>query len=133
MDEKISKAFEVANYMATLSNQRRIILEEFNQQILYYKNGATFKINQELIVFVKTMIDLGQVEDVAFLDANNFPVLIQDVKTFFDDITNIYFQAINQYAIKFAEIKSKRKVSDLINLWQPAQLYLLKILLRLII
>jgi hypothetical protein len=116
MDEKISKAFEVANYMATLSNQRRVILEEFNQQLLYYKNGATFKINQELIVFVKTMIDLGQLEDVAFLDANNFPVLIQDVKAFFDDITVIYFQAINQYAIKFAEIKSKRKVADLIDL-----------------
>ena len=31
MDERIEKAFGVANYMATLSNQRRIILEEFNQ------------------------------------------------------------------------------------------------------
>ena len=42
MDEKLEKAFGVANYMATLSNQRRIILEEFKQQdkdvqVLAYK------------------------------------------------------------------------------------------------
>lgn len=38
MDERIEKAFQVANYMATLSNQRRIILEEFNQRTVHYVN-----------------------------------------------------------------------------------------------
>lgn len=116
MDEKITKAFEVANYMATLSNQRRIILEEYNQKLIYYKDGATFKIGPDLIVFVKTMIDIGQTEDVAFIDANNFPVLIKDVEEFFSDITSIYFQAINDYSARFTEIKSKRKVADIVDL-----------------
>ena len=31
MDEKLEKAFGVANYMATLTNQKRIIKEEFDQ------------------------------------------------------------------------------------------------------
>ena len=53
MDERIEKAFNVANYMATLSNQRRIILEEFEQKLVYYVNGGTFKITPELISFVK--------------------------------------------------------------------------------
>jgi hypothetical protein len=32
MDEKLEKAFGVANYMATLTAQKNIIKEEFNQK-----------------------------------------------------------------------------------------------------
>ena len=59
MDERIEKAFEVANYMATLSNQRRIVLEEYNQKLVHYINGATFRITPELINLTKTILDLG--------------------------------------------------------------------------
>lgn len=116
MDEKIEKAFDVANYMATLSNQRRLILEEFNQKIVYYINGATFKLNPELINFTKLVIDQGYVGDVAFIDANNFPVIIEDVNSFYHDIVNTYFEAVNEYAAKFAELKNKRNVKDMVSL-----------------
>jgi hypothetical protein len=116
MDDRIEKAFAVANYMATLSNQRRIILEEYNQKLVYYINGATFKISPELINFTKTMLDLGHNDDVAFLDSNNLPVIINQVQTFFDDITSIYFEATNEYAAKYTEIRSKRKISDIVEL-----------------
>lgn len=116
MDERIEKAFRVANYMATLSNQRRIILEEFNQRVIYYVNGGTFKITPELISFIKTVLDLGHTEDVALVDANNFPIVVENVQEFFDTIVTIYFQAVNEYAAKFAEIKSKRNVKDIVSL-----------------
>jgi len=116
MDERIEKAFAVANYMSTLSNQRRIILEEYNQKLICYINGATFKISPELINFTKTVLDIGHLEDVAFLDSNNMPVVINDVQKFFDDISLIYFEATNDYAAKYAEIKRKRKISDIVEL-----------------
>jgi predicted 3-demethylubiquinone-9 3-methyltransferase (glyoxalase superfamily) len=116
MDEKIEKAFAVANYMSTLSNQRRIILEEYNQKLVYYINGSTFKVTPELVNFTKTIIDLGHLSDVAFVDANNFPVVINNVQEFFDDIVEVYFSAINEYSAKFAEIKSKRKIADIVEL-----------------
>ena len=116
MDEKIEKAFAVANYMSTLSNQRRIILEEYNQKLVYYINGSTFKVTPELVNFTKTIIDLGHLSDVAFIDANNFPVVINNVQEFFDDIVEVYFSAINEYSAKFAEIKSKRKIADIVEL-----------------
>ena len=116
MDERIEKAMAVANYMATLSNQRRIILEEYNQKLIYYINGATFKVSPELINFTKTMLDLEHTDDVAFLDSNNFPVIINNVQQFFDAITSIYFEATNSYAVKYTEIKSKRKISDIVEL-----------------
>jgi len=116
MDERIEKAFSVANYMSTLSNQRRIILEEYNQKLVHYVNGATFKITQELINFTKTTLDLGYTEDIPFIDANNFPVIINNVQEFFDSIVSVYYEATNEYATKFAEIKNKRKISDIVEL-----------------
>lgn len=116
MDERIEKAFTVANHMATLSNQRRIILEEFNQKRVYYFNGGTFQITPELINFTKTTLDLGHTTDVAFIDANNFPVVVADVQTFFDNIVGIYFEVLNEYSAKFTEIKTKRKIADIVEL-----------------
>ena len=116
MDEKIEKAFDVANYMATLSNQRRLILEEFNQKTIFYINRATFKLNPELINFTKLVLDQGHDSDVAFIDANNFPVIIEDVQKFYNEIVNSYFEAVNSYAAKFAEIRNKRNVKDIVSL-----------------
>lgn len=116
MDERIEKAFAVANYMATLSNQRRIILEEFNQSLVFYINGGTFKINPELINFTKSMLDLGYTDDLPFVDSNNFPIVINDVQDFFDKIILQYVESLNTYSVKFADIKSKRKISDIVNI-----------------
>ena len=116
MDERIEKAFEVANYMATLSNQRRVILEEYNQKLVYYIGGATFKVDYNLINFAKNLIDLGHIEDVAFVDANNQPVIIKDVQDFLDNLLSVYFEAVNEYQTKFADIKKKRNVKDLVEL-----------------
>lgn len=114
MNEVIEKAFDVANYMATLSNQRRLILEEFNQKTIFYINGATFKLNPELITFTKLVLDQG-FTDVAFIDANNFPVIIEDVEKFYNDIVTTYFESLNDYAVKYADLKNKRNINDMVS------------------
>jgi hypothetical protein len=116
MDEKIEKAFSVANYMATLSNQRRIILEEYNQNLIHYINGATFKITYELISFVKTLVDMGKTENVVLVDSNNFPVLIDNLEDFQNSIVSTYLETVSTYADKFNEIKVKRKIADIVDL-----------------
>jgi pantothenate kinase type III len=116
MDERIEKAFAVANYTATLSNQRRIILEEYTQKLVYYTNGATFKVDPNLINFIKNVLDLGHSTDVPFVDANSIPVVIPNVKDFFDAVVGVYFEAVNDYSAKYKEIRTKRKIEDMINL-----------------
>jgi len=116
MDERIEKAFAVANYAATLSNQRRVISEEYKQKLVYYTNGSTFKVSPELIAFIKTVIELGHISDVPFLDANDFPVVIPNVQEFLDNIVSVYFEALNEYTVKYSEIKTKRKIADIVEL-----------------
>ncbi len=116
MDERVEKAFQVVNYFATLASQKKIILEELNQKLIHYSNGGTFKITPELINFSKLLLDKGITSDVAILDDNNIPVMIDDVSKFHDTIFSIYFECVNEYAAKYSEIRTKRKVKDLIDL-----------------
>ncbi len=115
MDERLEKAFQTANYMTTLSNQRKVILEEFQQSLIYYYQGASFTIDRSLITFVSTLV-ARDISSSIVLDDNNIPVEITDLKSFLDEIMSIYFSATNDYLVKFNQIKSKRRVGDLIAL-----------------
>lgn len=101
--------------MTTLSNQRKVILEEFQQSLIYYYQGASFTIDRSLITFVSTLV-ARDISSSIVLDDNNIPVEITDLKSFLDEIMSIYFSATNDYLVKFNQIKSKRRVGDLIAL-----------------
>ena len=99
-----------------MENEDLQILDEFKQKLVYYENGGTFNIDPVLINFTKTFLDLEYTHDVPFVDANGFPVVIVDVQKFFDEILLKYMTALNEYSVKFADIKSKRKIADMVEI-----------------
>jgi len=115
VDERLEKAFQTANYMASLSNLRRVALEEYKQNLIYYFQGSSFTVTRELIVFVHTLTELGNVESV-ILDDNNIPQNVTNLKEFLNNILNVYGLATNTYLAKYGEIKSKRRVEGLVEL-----------------
>lgn len=115
MDERLEKAFQTANYMATLSNQRKVALEEFQQSLIYYSQGSSFTVTRDLMTFVKMLIDQGKSEAV-ILDDNNIPSLVGNLESFLKDILNVYTTASNSYAARYSELKTKRKIEGLVEL-----------------
>jgi hypothetical protein len=115
MDERLEKAFQTANFMAALTSQRKLALEEFQQSLIYYQSGASFTITRDLMSFVKMLIDAGYTEDTVLIDDNNMPVQIKDLQEFFNNILDQYYQGANQYYTKYADLKKQRKVEDLIK------------------
>jgi hypothetical protein len=115
VDERLEKAFQTANFMAALSNQRKVIFEEFQQSLIYYFQGASFTVDRSLITFVSTLIAQNILSSV-ILDDNNIPIEISDLKLFLDEILSIYSSATNDYLVKYNQIKTKRRVSDLMAL-----------------
>ena len=115
MDERLEKAFQTANFMATLSNLRKTALEEYKQSLVYYFQGSSFTVSRELIVFVHTLTELGNTESIV-LDDNNIPLNITNLKEFLTNILNVYGLATNTYLAKYSEIKSKRRVEGLVEL-----------------
>ena len=115
MDERLEKAFQTANFMASLTGQRKIALEEFQQGLIYYQSGASFTVTRELLSFVKLLIDSGYTEDTVLIDDNSMPVQIKDLQAFYDNILDQYFQSANQYFVEYTNLKRQRKVEDLIK------------------
>lgn len=116
MDQKIEKAFESTNYVASISLQRRILLEEYNQKLVYYTNGAAFKVDTALINFAKNLLDLGHTEDIVFVDINNLPIVVTDVQDFLDNLLSIHFEATNEYYTKYQALKASRRVEAIVSL-----------------
>lgn len=115
MEEQLQKAFEIANYMTTLAGQKRVLLEEFQQNTVYFHNGSTFKATKELINFVNTLIQLDQ-KDAVLIDDNNIPVDIQDLPKFLEQIMHTYTYASNTYFTKYQQLKTARSVESLLDL-----------------
>ena len=117
MDEKVQKAFDNANYMATLVSQKNILNEELAQNLLYYENGGTFTASKELINFTKTLLDIGYAENVVLVDDNNTPVNIEILQTFFDKIVSVYFESVNEFYNKHNALIKQRKIESLVDLY----------------
>lgn len=114
MDERLQKALDFSNFMVTLNNQKRLIREKYDEDLLYFANGSQFTVSRELITFVGLMIDKDQ-ETLILTDDNGIPSKVDDVNEFYDNILDVYFSASNEYFAKYEALKSNRSVEKLIE------------------
>jgi hypothetical protein len=115
MDERLEKALEFSNYMTTLNNQKRILLEQYQQNLVHYCNGGQFSITQELISLCQSLITLEQ-ETVVLVDDNSQPIEIDPLEDFLQDILSVYANASNKYLTEYENIKKNRSVQGLVEL-----------------
>jgi hypothetical protein len=114
MDERLKKALDFSNYMITLNNQKRILLEQYRNDLLYYFNGGQFSVSPQLISFCQSLLQLKQTETV-LVDDNGIPVEIENLDTFTKDIVNVYFTASNRYLTEYNKLKKNRTVESIIS------------------
>lgn len=115
MDERLEKALDFSNYMASLYNQKKSFQEKFYQDIVYYYNGSQFTVTQGLISFCDTMLRNKQ-EDIVLIDDNDIPTEIENLKLFLENIINIYFEASNSFIHDYNRIKKQRTVENLTDI-----------------
>ena len=115
MDEKIEKAFDIANYMATLSGQKQILKEEFHQNLIHYHNGGIFTASRELINFTKTLVDIGNNESAVLIDNNELPVNIDNLSKFLEDLLSKYHFAVNGYYTRYDQMRKNRTVEGILS------------------
>lgn len=115
MSELLKKALEISDRMEVLSSQIVILKEELGQSLVYYTQGGSFTVSKELVVFVKTLIDLGNTTDTVLIDNNDTPIFIKDLQDFFKNIMDIYFSATNEYYTKYTTIINQKTVESLVS------------------
>lgn len=115
MDERLAKALDFSNYMVTLNNQKRIIREKYNENLLYFFDGCQFTITRELITFVNIMTTAASPDSVVITDDNGIPAKITNISEFYNNIIEVYTSASDNYHAHYELLKSNRRVERLVN------------------
>ena len=115
MDERLKKALDISNYMVTLNNQKRLLKEKFYEDLMYFDSGSQFLVTQNLITFVKFLIESGYNTDVVLIDENDIPVKVKDLEVFYQNILDVYFRSANFYINEYEKLKNSRSVEKIIN------------------
>jgi len=116
MDERLTKALDISNYMVTLNNQKRLLKEQYAENLIYYYNGGQFSVTQQLISFCQSLISREQ-EEAVLVDDNNIPIQIADLDDFTSAIISKYFEASNVYFTEYNKLKKNRSVESIMDIW----------------
>jgi hypothetical protein len=115
MQEQLKKALEFSNYQQTLSIQRKTLKERIDAKLTYGVNGGLFRIDRNLLTFVETLCNKGRTTGVVILDANDNPILIDNLEIFRDEIFSRYFETTNEYFESYQALKKSRSVEKLLE------------------
>jgi hypothetical protein len=77
--------------------------------------NSLFTARLELINFVKQLLDMG-VERYIFLDDNENPTMVSDLKEFHDKLFSAYTEALNEYYVENEKLKKQRDTKGLVGL-----------------
>ena len=116
MDEQLKKALEFSNYRQSFSIQRKTLREKIDAKLTYGYNGGVFKIDRSLISFVQMLVDNDRITDIPLLDANENPILVQDLVAFRDEILDRYFSSMLEYYDQYEKLKKSRSTEKLLDL-----------------
>ena len=115
MDQHLKQALDFANYQQTFSIQKKVLKERISAKLTYGFNGGLFRIDRILLTFVDMLCVKDRISGVVLLDANENPVLIDDLEEFRDEIFRRYFEVTNEYFEQDQLLKKSRSVEKLIS------------------
>jgi hypothetical protein len=50
------------------------------------------------------------------MDKNDIPIKIEDTEKFLEDISSLYFEAINEYYNDYQKLRSSRKIEKVLEI-----------------
>jgi hypothetical protein len=103
-------ALSFANYQNTLTQQKTILQQRFQDQCILAYNGGLFFVTPEFISGV-SFITASWV-----IDMNSNPIKIDSPKDFVELATKTYNDAINVYGEAYSKLKTQRSVKSLVEL-----------------
>jgi len=115
MDKQLEEALDFANYQQTFSIQKKVLKERISAKLTYGFNGGLFRIDRNLLAFVDMLCTKERTSGVILLDANENPVLVEDLNEFSEEIFRRYFEVTNEYFEQHQKIKKSRSVEKLIS------------------
>lgn len=114
MDTKLEEALDLSNFITTFNNQKRLLWEKYQDDLLVYVNGHEIKITQELISLCDRLCSRNN-NTVVLIDSNNLPFEVENLEEFLENILDQFTQASNRYFTEYKKLKSSRSVEKVID------------------
>jgi hypothetical protein len=114
MDKDLEKALEFANFSATLSTQKRLLQQKYQEDLVLYHLSGRFTVSKEFFSFVSNLVMLD-VKKTVITDDNNTPILVEDLAQFVSLVKQQYITASNRYYSEYKALTTKRNVEGLVN------------------
>lgn len=113
--ERLSKALDFSNTMQTFNLAKNNLKVKTQNLLSYSTNGGTFRVSQELIGFMQFVVSSGKSETI-ILDKNDIPIQITDTEKFLEDVSSLYFEAVNEYYNDYQKLRSSRKIEKVLEI-----------------
>ena len=113
--ERLEKALDFSNTMQTFNLNKNNLKVKTQNLLSYSTNGGTFNIDQSLIGFMHMIVSSGK-KEVIIMDKNDIPIKIENTEKFLEDISSLYFEAINEYYNDYQKLKSSRKIEKVLEI-----------------
>lgn len=113
--ERLEKALDFSNTMQTFNLNKNNLKVKTQNLLNYSTNGGTFNIDQSLIGFMHMIVTSGKKEAI-LLDKNDVPIKINNTEKFLEDISSLYFEAINEYYNDYQKLRSSRKIEKVLEI-----------------
>lgn len=115
MTIELEKVMSIANTMTVLANQKRALKEEFEQSLIFFFNGGSFKVTKELISFVHSVKTISNYNEFVLIDDSGTPIKIEDLEKFLQDILGVYVVNSNSYLADYQKLKSSKTVESILD------------------
>ena len=113
--ERLEKELDFSNTMQTFNLNKNNLKVKTQNLLNYSINGGTFNIDQSLIGFMHMIVTSGKKETI-LLDKNDVPIKIDNTEKFLEDISSLYFEAINEYYNDYQKLRSSRKIEKVLEI-----------------
>jgi hypothetical protein len=112
---RLEKALDFSNTMQTFNLAKNNLKVKTQNLLSYSTNGGTFRVSQDLIGFMNFVVSSGKTETI-LLDKNDIPIKIEDTEKFLEDISSLYFEAVNEYYNDYQKLRSSRKIEKVLEI-----------------
>jgi hypothetical protein len=115
MDKKLEEALDFSNFRFTLNTRKQNLRLRMKSMLTVGYNNTIFSASIELINFSKLIMDSGN-EQYVFMDDNDNPIMIKDVKDFHARLLGAYTAAVNEFYMENEQLKKLRSTKQLAGL-----------------
>lgn len=114
MDDRLKQAIDFSNFNITLQNQKQVLKDRYEDELVFYSQGGKFTATKDLVNFVNFLVQSKQPSAI-ITDDNGTPFDIKNLNKFLTDITNTYFTASNKYHAEYSQLIKNRSVTGLLD------------------